>query len=138
MAHNIVLVTQGQQQYMKVLTSIAYRRGYSPYIDENGFWTIYDDETHEYVTTELQARGEKGDQGDKGEDGEDGMDYVLQQDDYVEIAALIDEHTYTVEKTEVVMGASVSNDVLTINFGNTSSPTSGAVEVATDVTVNTE
>ena len=89
MAKTIVLVTQGQQQYMKVLTSTAYRRGYSPYINEDSFWVVYDDDKQQYVTTDILARGIKGDQGDKGESG---SAYILDEHDYAEIAARCEAH----------------------------------------------
>lgn len=47
--------------------------GHSPYINDDGYWVFWDPDAEDgagaWVTTNIQAKGEKGEKGDKGDDG---------------------------------------------------------------------
>lgn len=52
------------QANVRSLMEIEYR--HSPYIGEDGFWYVYDDNQKQYKNTQIVAKGQKGDPGEQG------------------------------------------------------------------------
>ena len=58
---------------------------HSPKI-EDGTWHVWDQQTYDYVDTDVEAQGPRGERGEPGLKGDPGDDYVLTEEDKAEIA----------------------------------------------------
>ena len=72
MANEIIKVTTDTTVDINTSTDTIVRKGYSPFVGENGNWFEYDDKTKKFIDTNIKAQGIQGEKGEKGEQGEKG------------------------------------------------------------------
>lgn len=72
---NVELQQQKQVRVAAVPVSGVFkgRDGYSPYVNEQGTWMVYDDENRQWIDTGIAAHGDTGDIGPMGPQGPQGI-----------------------------------------------------------------
>lgn len=69
MANEIIKVTTDTTVGINTSTNTIVKKGYSPFVGEDGNWFEYDDKTKKFIDTNIKAQGIQGEKGEKGEKG---------------------------------------------------------------------